>query len=283
MTDRLLLAPALAEAHRQVPTLASRLARATVVAPRSPGLWAQLAPELGLAADGSGAAAARLASDPATAPESLTARYLALTPAWARAEVNGARLLATAERLALTPAEQQAVDHVVIEVARDFDLRPTAHPAVWQLPAQAPEGAGLAPPDHALGTDLRESITLSGWWLKLFNECQVALHGLPANAERAARGLPPVNTLWLHGAGPRPTPTRAWASVHSDDPLLLGLARLAGMARAPITRAALVDVRRDGLAAALPGFRGTLRCSGGEAWTLSRWDALRVWRRPAGR
>jgi hypothetical protein len=283
MTGRLLLAPALAEAHRQVPMLADRLCRATPADARSPGLWTQLAPELGLAADGSGAAAALLAADPAISPDSLTARYVALTPAWARAEVNGARLLATAERLALTPAEQQVVDAAVIEIARDFGLEPTAHPAVWQLPEEAPSGAGLAPPDHALGTDLRELITLSGWWLKLFNEFQMTLHGLPANAERAARGLPPVNTLWLHGAGPRPLPTRAWASVYSDDPLLIGLARLAGVARTPITQAALVDARRNGLANVLPGFRGTLRCVSGEAWTLSRWDALRLWRRPTGR
>lgn len=283
MTGRLLLAPALAEAHRQAPALASRLARATVVAPRSPGLWAQLAPELGLPADGNGAAAALLAADPAIAPDTLTGRYVGLTPAWARAEVNGARLLATSERLALTPADRQAVDAAVTEVARDYGLQPTAKAEVWQLPDQAPAGAGLAPPDHALGTDLRESITLTGWWLKLFSEFQVVLHGLPVNAERAARGLPPVNTLWLHGAGPRPTPARAWASVHSDDPLLLGLARLAGMERAPITQAALVDARRDGLTEALQGFRGTLRCVSGEAWTLSRWDALRVWRKPAGR
>ncbi len=283
MTDRLLLAPVLAEARRQVPGLDMRLLRANSAEARNPGLWAQLAPELGLTADGSGAAAALLAADPAMSVDTLTARYVVLTPAWARAEVNGARLLAAAERLALTPAEQQAVDAVILEIARDFGLEPTAHPAVWQLPEQAPAGAGLAPPDHALGTDLRESITLSGWWLKLFNEFQVLLHGLPANAERAARGLPPVNTLWLHGAGPRPTPTRAWASVHSTDPLLLGLARLAGMARAPITQAALVDARCEGLAEALPGFRGTLRCLGGEAWTLSRWDALRLWRRPTGR
>lgn len=283
MTGRLLLAPALAEAHRQAPQLPSRLARATAAAPRSPGLWAQLAPELGLPADASGAAAALLAAHPVTAPESLTGRYVILTPAWARAEVNGARLLATSARLALTPADQQAVDAAVTEVARDFGLQPTTKAEVWQLPDQAPTGAGLAPPDHALGTDLRESITLSGWWLKLFSEFQVVLHGLPVNAERAARGLPPVNTLWLHGAGPRPTPGQAWASVYSDDPLLLGLARLAGMVRAPIARAALVDARHDGLIEALPDFRGTLRCVSGEAWTLSRWDVLRVWRKSTGR
>ncbi|MCU0754632.1 MAG: hypothetical protein MUE46_05845 [Xanthomonadales bacterium] len=283
MADRLLLAPALAEAQRQAPTLTLRLSRATPADPRSPGLWTQLAPELALPADGAGAAAALLAADLSTAPDALTGRYVVLTPAWARAEVNGARLLATAERLALTPTEQRAVDTAIAEIARDFGLAPTARTEVWQLPDAAPAGAGLAPPDHALGTDLREALTLSGWWLKLFSEFQVALHGLTANTERGARGLPPVNTIWLHGGGPRPAPQRHWTRVHSHDPLLLGLARLAGMTPTSRAQAELIDARHDGFATALPGFRGSLRCVSGEAWTLSRWDALRVWRRPKGR
>jgi hypothetical protein len=284
MPSRLLLAPARAEAKRQHPGLDARLIRATPIDARTPGIWAQLAPELGLDADGSGAAAVMLAADPAIELRTLAeSRFVCLTPTWARAEVNGARLLALAESLGPSPTEQQAIDQAVAEVAHDFGLIPTNHASLWQLPATAAPGAGLAPPDHALGTDLREALTLSGWWLKLFTEFQVALHVLPANAVRVARGLPPVNTVWLHGAGGLPEVRRHWASLHSSDPLLLGLARLSGMARAPITKAALIDARHEGLADALAGFRGTLRCVSGEAWTLSRLDAFRIWRRPARR
>lgn len=36
-------------------------------------------------------------------------------------------------------------------------------------------------------------------WRKLLNEIQMVWHSHPVNAERALRGLPPVNNLWLYG------------------------------------------------------------------------------------
>jgi len=38
-------------------------------------------------------------------------------------------------------------------------------------------------------------------WRKLHNEVQMHWHGHPVNEERAARGLKPVNSLWLWGGG----------------------------------------------------------------------------------
>lgn len=38
-------------------------------------------------------------------------------------------------------------------------------------------------------------------WRRLLNEIQMAWHGHPVNEARAARGLPPVNALWLYGGG----------------------------------------------------------------------------------
>ncbi|MCH4589211.1 hypothetical protein [Achromobacter xylosoxidans] len=38
-------------------------------------------------------------------------------------------------------------------------------------------------------------------WRRLLNEIQMSWHEHPANEARAARGLPPVNALWLYGGG----------------------------------------------------------------------------------
>jgi len=60
-------------------------------------------------------------------------------------------------------------------------------------------------------------------------EIQMVLHSHPVNDEREARGEPVVNSLWLWGAGRAPAPPPAdWQSVTADDPVALGLARLAG-------------------------------------------------------
>lgn len=60
-------------------------------------------------------------------------------------------------------------------------------------------------------------------------EIQMVLHAHPVNEAREARGEPPLNSLWLWGAGRVPREARCrWLSISSDNPLALGLARLAG-------------------------------------------------------
>jgi hypothetical protein len=55
------------------------------------------------------------------------------------------------------------------------------------------------------------------------------LHAHPVNAAREARGEPAVNSVWLWGVGSTPQVGSArWNSVCADDPVALGLARLAG-------------------------------------------------------
>ena len=70
---------------------------------------------------------------------------------------------------------------------------------------------------------------------RLLNEAQMVLHSHPANEAREARGEPPVNSLWLWGAGRLPTVSGTrWHSVSANDPLALGLARAAGLRRRPL-------------------------------------------------
>lgn len=64
----------------------------------------------------------------------------------------------------------------------------------------------------------------------LMNEMQMVLHAHPVNLQREQRGAPPINSVWLWGAGRLPQSARGpWQSVASDDPLACGLARLAGL------------------------------------------------------
>lgn len=72
-------------------------------------------------------------------------------------------------------------------------------------------------------------------WHALLNETQMLLHAHPVNAAREARGEPAVNSLWPWGAGRLPASAGApWHSVCADEPLALGLARLAGLRHRPL-------------------------------------------------
>ena len=69
-------------------------------------------------------------------------------------------------------------------------------------------------------------------WHSLLTEIQMVLHQHPVNAERERRGAPALNSVWLWGAGRAPRDAAGpWQSVSADEPLALGLARAAGMAR----------------------------------------------------
>ena len=69
-------------------------------------------------------------------------------------------------------------------------------------------------------------------WHALLTEIQMVLHPHPVNVARERRGAPVLNSLWLWGAGRAPRDAAGpWRSVCADEPLALGLARLAGMAR----------------------------------------------------
>ena len=55
-------------------------------------------------------------------------------------------------------------------------------------------------------------------WRRLLNEIQMAWHEHPVNDARAARGLPPVNALWLYGGGKpwtqsQPTPAQVYSNL----------------------------------------------------------------------
>ena len=87
----------------------------------------------------------------------------------------------------------------------------------------------------------------SGYWRRIVNEVQMLLHAHPVNAEREARGVPAINSIWLWGGGvaPRVKPApgnRIWA----DDPLARALAAQSAMPLAPLPPGAEAVLAADG-------------------------------------
>jgi hypothetical protein len=83
-------------------------------------------------------------------------------------------------------------------------------------------------------------------WHQLLNEAQMLLHEHPVNEARESRGEAMVNSLWLWGVGraPKLDPCR-WQSVTADDPVALGLARLAGARTRSLPQSAAAWLERS--------------------------------------
>lgn len=72
-------------------------------------------------------------------------------------------------------------------------------------------------------------------WRSVLNEIQMLLHEHAVNAAREARGAPPVNGLWLWGAGRlADAPRTVYRRVSSDSPVAKGLALAAGGRHEPL-------------------------------------------------
>jgi hypothetical protein len=190
------------------------------------------------------------------------AAWLRVDPAHVRPDINGARLLGIGARLGLDQADVDALLPALKPVFGDSGFALDApSPERWylRLPREARLPAFSAP-DDALGDDLfdhQPDGPEGRRWRALLNEVQIVLHNHPWNAERAARGLVPVNALWPWGGGVLPDRVvAAVAQVCSDDDVLQALALAAG-ARAtslpPVfaAEAALHDLRRTRDLAAL--------------------------------
>lgn len=230
-------------------------------------------------------------------------------PAFVRPDINGARLLAIGEALALDDADAESLLRALRPVFGDcgMPIEATA-PSRWFLRIEP--GAPLphfASPDEALGADLFDHLPpgdAGRRWRALLSDAQVTLHQHPLNAERAARGLAPVNSVWFWGAGRLPDHVASLHSrIASDDEVVAAFAGLAGAAIQPLPDAwegvdasdvafdlrharrfdllcsrwlepALADVARGRLRAL------RLVSDDGGTYLLRRSQSLRFWRRP---
>lgn len=226
-----------------------------------------------------------------------------------------------AEGLSLTPAAALAIEQAetealiaalnrhfadafafVAESPQRWCLRAAAEmPVDAAAPAESGQHPGSLLPQ---GAGARQA-------LAFLTELQMVLHDHPVNQARGQRGEPAINSIWLWGAGRLPHAARApWQSLCSDDPLALGLARLAGIRHAPVPAGAapwLEQAPREGrhLCLLAPSaapcesleqrwFGPLLRAlredrigmvtvripDAGEAWETTRADLRRFWRRP---
>ncbi|SAL37339.1 regulator [Caballeronia humi] len=84
-------------------------------------------------------------------------------------------------------------------------------------------------------------------WMKLQNEVQMAWFEHPLNESREARGLPAINSIWLHGQGAYRTVTSPFARVMSDAAATRGVALASGLSpeTPPTSFAALASSSSD--------------------------------------
>ena len=154
---------------------------------------------------------------------------------WARADPVHLRLMR--DRLIVAPSAAFSVKpeeaHALCEtLTRHFAGTAefsAPHPERWCARFAEPLELDCPPPLEVAGRDVDLCLSGSAAATRLLNEAQMLLHAHPVNEAREARGEPAINSVWLWGAGraPRQAESR-WQSVAGDDPVALGLARLAG-------------------------------------------------------
>jgi hypothetical protein len=113
-------------------------------------------------------------------------------------------------------------------------------PDRWYIGCPRPSDLRAVTPDRVAGRNvdafMPEGDDARAWraWL---NEVQMLLHDAPVNTRREQRGALPVNSVWLWGGGQCPAVSAHAACVHADEPVAVGLARLAGTPTAPVDAA----------------------------------------------
>jgi len=274
-----LVVPALLQAQAEAPALQLLLARGRRSASSPATLEAWYGTAFGIDAPLPAGALTALAfgRDPAQG------FWLRADPVHLRAD-RDRLLLIPGAGFAITAGEAAALCEAL---NRHFSAQFTLHafaPDCWGLLA----GAGMSrvplqtrPPIEIAGRDIDAELPDKRWHA-LLNEIQMALYQHAVNTAREVRGEPVVNGVWLWGAGPLPAAAKVssagpWQSIGAEDPVALGLARLAGVRHhAPAAGAAawLERAPEDGRhLLVLDSLRGALALGDAEA-LASRLQAL---------
>lgn len=162
--------------------------------------------------------------------------WLRADPVHVRPDINGVRLLAHGDGLALTDADSAALLPALKPLFGDAGFPIDApSPSRWylRLPAEARLPV-FTDPAEALGSDLFEHLAEGPEgrrWRSLLSEAQVILHNHPWNERRAAQGRPAINSLWFWGGGVLPDLVRSrHAQACCEEERAEALARAAGIA-----------------------------------------------------
>ena len=175
----------------------------------------------------------------------LTAHAHGLNPGadlWLRADPIHLRagrdhvLLMPNQAFSITATEAEGLAAALTPwLAGKFALH-AVRPDQWclRIEGQGQSEASAKPPIDLAGANIDPHLPPKHWH-PLLTELQMALYEHPANTAREQRGEPVINSVWLWGAGRLPAAASGpWQSVSADDPVALGLGRLAGMRhRAP--------------------------------------------------
>ena len=92
----------------------------------------------------------------------------------------------------------------------------------WRVHGELLRELPSASLDRVLGQDLAPWLTRQGdttAWQRLQSELQMLLYAHPVNDERAARGAPIINSVWLHGTGS--LPERSGQAIKADSTLIV--------------------------------------------------------------
>lgn len=196
------------------------------------------------------------------------------------------------------------------------------HPRRWYLKMPQAPKIRTVTLKQAIGRDVNRLLPEGEErlrWHRIFNEVQMLLHADPVNAAREDRGAAMVNSLWFWGGGTLPAASSTFDAMQSNDPLAVGLARLAGIVSAPLpvdggfaagnnTLVELRDAEREFMRGNVAGWRHALETletrwfapifdwlrSGriGKAviatvadgrsheWSVTRGARWRIWKRP---
>lgn len=155
-------------------------------------------------------------------------RWLRADPVHLRLQ-RDSMMLIPAAGFDVARAEAAAIaDAVSRHFAAEFSVH-VVTPACWALRAKGEARLDARSPLELAGEDVNANLPAgpdAARWHATLNEVQMLLHEHPANEAREV----PLNSLWFWGAGRLPDKAEGpWQSVTADDPVVLGLAKLAGM------------------------------------------------------
>ncbi|MDZ7787819.1 MAG: hypothetical protein U5K73_06750 [Halofilum sp. (in: g-proteobacteria)] len=230
---------AVARLRPELPALAWLLARSDPAPATAPESLAPVFDAFGVPGpDWPAAAPARLGEADGNSVDPGDRWWVRADPVHLRVDTTHARLFG-AWALDLQPDESAALIERLNELyAGDGLVFEAPAPDRWYIGCPQVSDLRAVTPDRVAGRNvdafMPEGDDARAWraWL---NEVQMLLHDAPVNAARERRGALPVNSVWLWGGGQCPTVAAAPDYVYADEPVALGLARLAG------TPAAAVD------------------------------------------
>jgi hypothetical protein len=189
---------------------------------------------------------------------SVRALYRGGRPVGTWACARPVHLLTAIEHLRLAPGDvgigAAETSTLVDDINRHFQGRGFRFHAqgpgeVWQLECADPIDCSSVEPEDAAGRNVRGLMPggRDGTRVRsLMNEIQMLLHEHPVNLDRAARGRPAINSLWLWGFGRLEGPGAAsLPTLHTDDAWLAGVWGLHG-ARSRSLDEFKSDCRADG-------------------------------------